>query len=376
MMGRALLIMVIAMYVVSLMISKNVSRTLGLQNDNVFNYNGRISARNMAESGIQVGLRQLAYTRTSRATIVRTMGGGVDSVMFKDTFYLGRSVVKISSVARIIDKSTRYALYRRDTSFACAVFVPKAWVPGNAIHGAVTTNNPTTISGSIIIDGRDHDTTGATVIAGSGTFGVWTTSTLTFQGSEMVGGTNIRRQDFAPSNPGDTSVVRQNQSSWGYPTTPDSVLGGAPNGYPEGTLKAVALSRVNGSQYVTDPTLLQMPLKGVTYIEPPSGVGWSAADITGSGILVVHNSTRDAVVKNVHGTFTGLVIVDDISHTNATLLIVGAVFGLTPVTSATNDFGNGNASILYSSSVIANVISAVKPDSVSTYANKVLAWWE
>ncbi len=376
MMGRALLISVIAMYVVSLMISKNVSRTLGLQSDNVFNYNERIAARNLAESGIEIGLRQLAYARYSRATIVRTMGNGIDSVTFLDTFYLGRSVVRITSVARLIDKSTRYALYRRDTSFTCAVFVPKASVPGNAIHGAVTTNNPTTVSGSIIIDGRDHDTTGATVISGSGTFGIWTTNSLTFQGSEMVGGTNIRRVDYAPSNPGDTSVVRWNQPSAGYPGSPDSVLGGAANGYPEGTLKAVALSGINGSQYATDPTLLRTPLRGVTYVELPSGGSWSAPDITGSGILVVHNAVKNAVVKNVHGIFTGLVIVDDISHTNATLLVVGAVFGLTPLTSATNDFGNGNATILYSSAVIGNVIAAVKPDSVSTYVNKVLAWWE
>ena len=175
MLGRALLLTVIAMYVVSLMISKNVSRTLGLQSDNVYNYNTRISARNLAESGIQIGLRQLAYARYSRAAIVRTVGNGIDSVKFKDTFYLGRSVVKITSTARIIDRSTWYALYRRDTSFTCAVFVPKAWVPGNSIHGAVTTNNPTTISGSIIIDGRDHDTTGSTVIAGSGVFGICAT---------------------------------------------------------------------------------------------------------------------------------------------------------------------------------------------------------
>jgi hypothetical protein len=376
MMGRALLITMAGMFIVSLMISNHVSRTLRTQNENAINYNDDLTARNLAHSGIQVGLRQLVYTPASRSTILRTMACGVDSITFKDTFYLGRSAIKITAVARLVDSSDLHALRMRATTFRSTVFVPKASIPGTSIHAAVTTHNPTSLHGSMTIDGRDHDTTGATVLDGLGTFGIWTTSTLLRQGNDKIGGTNIYRTDFTPAGPGDTCVVREGQSGSGYPGSPDSVLGGAANGYPEGKLKALAMSGVNGSRYVTDPSSLTTPFRGVTYVELPSGGRWNSASFSGSGVLVIHNSAKNAIANDVHGSFTGLVIVDNIAHLSTGTTIVGAVIGLTPAISATNDFGDGNARILYSSAAVANAIAAVKMDSVATYSNKILAWRE
>ena len=131
-------------------------------------------------------------------------------------------------------------------------------------------------------------------------------------------------------------------------------------GYAEGALKTIAQSGLNGSQYVTDPANLTFPLSGVTYAELPSGTPWQAVDFgNSSGILVVHNATTDAVVKNLNtGTFNGLIIADDLVHIHNTIL--GAVIALTPTPSEGNCIGNGNGDVLYSS----ETIQAITQDSI------------
>ncbi|MBI1804524.1 MAG: hypothetical protein HY033_12440 [Ignavibacteriae bacterium] len=374
MMGRALLFTILAMTLIFSIISVNMSRSTSIQSDNVARYFDRIHGRNLAQAGVNLGLRRLVYDRNSRASFTRTVSGADVSVSFQDTFYGGRSAIKIAATAALQDQSSPFSFLGRDVTFTSVAYVPKASVPRN-IRGAITTNNPTTTSGSMIVDGRDHDTLGVTVIAGQGVFGVWTSNTLTQTGSNKIGGTNMRSIDFAPSKPADTSIIRQNQLP--YPTSPDSVLGGPANGYPEGTLKAFAQSGAGGSQYTTDPSTLTYPLRGVTYVELPAGTDWQSCNITGSGILVVHNSTRTAFMKNVNtGPFRGIILCDDISHVNAGVTMIGAVVGLTRDPSTTNDFGNGNSQILFSSDAVANALGKIKIDSVATYTNKVLAWWE
>ena len=188
----------------------------------------------------------------------------------------------------------------------------------------------------------------------------------------------MRDSDIVPLKPADTSVVRANQPAGDYPGTPDSVLGGTAAGFPEGTLKSIALAGIAGSQYTTNPASLHYPLSGVTYVELPSGSMWNSPNINGSGILVVHDSTKDAIMKNMSpSTFVGLLICDDISHINSKFMIIGAVVGLTPDPSKTNEIGNGNSEILYSGDAIANAIATIKGEApVNTFSNKVLAWWE
>jgi hypothetical protein len=125
-------------------------------------------------------------------------------------------------------------------------------------------------------------------------------------------------------------------------------MGGTANGYPEGTLKTIALSGVNGSQYVTNPGLLNYPLQGVTYVEISSGSTWLPVNFgsNGRGILVVHNSATNAVMKNLNsGTFKGLIIADDMVHVH--MDIIGAIFLLTTGPSEGNCIGNGNGSLLF-----------------------------
>lgn len=240
--------------------------------------------------------------------------------------------------------------------------------------GAVTANGPIKTNGSITIDGRDHDMNG-NLIADTGTYGIFTASTYLQGGSSKVGGTehpdDQTSLDHAPAKPGDPSVIVENYSG-PMATTPDEVMGYSANG----TLKSKAQSGVNGSQYVTDPANLTFPLSGVTYVELPPGVVWNPVNLADStGILVVHNSAGNAVIKNINpsgpscGCFRGLIIADDIVHIHTK--IIGAIVSLTPGPSMGNVIGNGNGQVLYSSEALANAIEGIAPQSYT-----ILSWRE
>src|SRR5690242_20853534 len=65
------------------------------------------------------------------------------------------------------------------------------------IQGAVTASNTVTIRGTGMVDGRDHDTSGA-VIAVDGTKGVWTMDLIVMTGSATIGGTSAG-VDYSPT---------------------------------------------------------------------------------------------------------------------------------------------------------------------------------
>lgn len=235
-----------------------------------------------------------------------------------------------------------------------------------AVRAALTTNGPVATNGTITIDGRDHDIDGY-LILNKGTKGVFTASTYKQTGSSRVGGTDTETDpsfymDYYATKPGNPLVIETNvgptNPAWDIaatsaietmPATPDALMA-----YSAGTLKGVALSGMNGSQYTTDPATLTFPLSGVTYVELPSGQVWQDIDFgDSSGILVVHNSSRDALIKNLNsGLFRGLIIADDIVHIHMT--IIGAVISLTELPSQGNVIGNGSGEILFSREALAN----------------------
>ncbi len=232
------------------------------------------------------------------------------------------------------------ATYRGSTS-TIEVGVKRNKPGFGGVLGGVTSNGPIAVNGTLDIDGREHDLS-CNLIGGVGVPGVYTNSTFSQGGNGDVGG-YASGADYPLSNPGDPAVITQNgQDAF---DTPDGALG-----IDEGTLKYLAQSGIAGSQYVTDPTNLVLPLQGITYVELPDGDVWqSANDLTnGSGVLVVHNETTNAVLENTNGgTFTGLVITDDIVHLHNE--IIGALVTLTANPSSGNVLGNGTGSVCYSS---------------------------
>jgi len=313
-----------------------------------------------------MGLRRLADLPTWRAgfELMDVLNGKV-SVAVLDTLFNGRKVVRISATG-ITSYGTSFET--RTTSTAYVVKGPGP-IP---VIAAITTNAQTKSAGGLIIDGRDHDLSGG-LVANNGILGLYTTNSFTQTGSSAIGGTSGAKVDYAPSKFPDTSIVHSNQKyPGGFPTTPDSVAGGANNGYPEGTLKSFAKSKAGGSQYVTDPSTLKYPLSGITYVELSAGQTWSPK-LSGTGVLVVHSASGNAVFKQPSGTFTGLIIGDDVTNLSG-LAVLGAIVQISPNPTSVQ-IGTSNGSITYSRQAMLNATSLLQSGSNGSASN-VIAWWE
>lgn len=267
------------------------------------------------------------------------------------------------------------------TQTTYVAIIPPSSATTTAIQGSIASNSPIETKGNMVVDGRNHDMNGS-LVANTGTYGIWTTSTLSQSGSSKIGGTK-GSTDYAPSKPANSNTVKTSASfpSGSFPNSPDKVFGGSSAGFPEGTIKNFAISGANGSQYVTDPADLTTPLTGITYVELPSGGTWQSMSISGTGVLIVHNAAGNAIIKNLNsGTFKGIVIADDIIHVHTN--IYGAVVGLSPSPSDGNCLGSGNGSILYSKDAVNQAVATV--NSCSTSKNygfgktrlNVIGWYD
>jgi hypothetical protein len=362
--GRAIILLVVGIIMVSGTILYRIEAASSAIVANSAGYQKMQTARNVAQSGVNLALRQLETNSAWRTgfSSLKMLSGTAD-VTLADTSFAGVvHAIRVRSIASV----------QESTAISTAIcYFPQPMLPPD-LKGLVTMNGPGNINGNITLDAEDHNPWSTIVNPGKGTYGVWTTGASFVLGSasSKVGGT-ASGIDYAPSNPANPAVVLVGQPfPGGYPNTPDTVMGGPAAGYPEGTLKAVAQTGVAGSQYVTDPANLRYPLSGVTYVEMPVGSPtWTSATIDGSGILVVHNSSKNAMFKGASGAFSGIVIADDISLLHAQ--IWGALIGLTPTPSG-SVMGNGSAAAYYSRQSILNAVAMI---SDGTYL-RVIAWRE
>ena len=124
----------------------------------------------------------------------------------------------------------------------------------------------------MVIDGRNHDLN-LNVIPNSGKYGISSSVDFRNDDNAAIGGTH-GSIDYEPAYPEDQNIIEEFYTWEGdFPETPDEILG-----YPEGTLKGIAQSKLYGSQYIINPagkdiddSVLKFPLKGVTYIELTDG---------------------------------------------------------------------------------------------------------
>ncbi len=196
------------------------------------------------------------------------------------------------------------------------------------VNAAITARSEVTASGNITIDGRDHDHLGNLV--GTGVKAIKSCDAITQTGNSRIGGDGT-----APAKNVSDPIIEDYVSDGGYPETPEQLLG-----LPENAL----------NQFKTS-VMPSLPFSGVVYFVPPSD-NFNMPNLQGSrGILIVHNDDCTGKINNFDGDFTGLIIADQVHHINAGAQIIGAVYTLSQQ-SGTNAFGNGNADILYSSSVI------------------------
>ncbi len=238
------------------------------------------------------------------------------------------------------------------------VVYAKVSVPTISERGAIVSAYDVETLGNITVDGRDHDLAGN--YTGVGTKGIVTNMTYSHGGSSDIGGTDDFGTDVSPTrNAAQIATVVDEGAGFPVPPGPDEALGMA-----SGTLEAMAKSGAGGSQYVTDPGELTIPMSGVTYVHLACGETWQSMDMGASeGVLVVHSDCKDATIKNLNGgTFKGILIADDIVHIHND--IIGMVMQISDVWGPGHGrcIGNGSGRVLYSSIAISQALSSLSAD--------------
>ena len=353
-MSKYLFIIILGAFLTYSVISLTQNSTISSSTDNSVDFYSYTQSREVAKSTMQMVMSYLADDPDWRSTSTKSVNcfNGEASYYVRDTIYDGADLIKF-----YVDGSFN-GIHSK-----IAAYVDKFPLIPPALRGAISTNNPVRTLGALIIDGRNHKLDESLVLE-SGTYAIWTTSTIDQSGTSTYGGT-YKALDIPLQKPADPRVILTNQV-WpgGYPDTPDSVLGGTAYGYPHGMLKSLAMSSINGSQYTTDPSTLSHPLSGITFVELTTATPhnkWEDADVTGSGILVIHNDALNARVWNMEaGTFKGLIIADDLVHVHTT--VVGAIIVLTPSPSSGNTIGNSDGAVLYSTEAIRFALSQTEVD--------------
>ena len=356
-----------------LSINLNNKLTAGTENS-VKNYN-TMQSRNIANSMAEMIISGINDSTSWRVTTPeeKNFFGGVATYRFIDTVITTDTLIKISVTGNFNDYETNITVFTEKPS---AGFVP------TVVRGAWTANGPlnNTIS-DMYIDGRDYDSFG-NIISGNGVHGVSTSVTFENIENAKIGGTH-NHVDYPMQYPEDPNVIEENYN-WGgeFPTTPDAVLG-----IPEGTLKSIAQSGQDGSQYVTDPEDLNLPLSGITYVEINDDDDNDDDDndddndddddkidmkkTQSKGILVCHNSsgtTRIKQIKLKNYPFKGLIIGDYMFHFH--LDVHGAIILLSQnLETKKKCSGNKDHEVLYSSEIIKNATSILGISSVEGTQN-------
>lgn len=362
--GRAIILLVVGIIVISGTILYRIEAGSTAIVANSVGYYKKQSARNIAQTGVNLALRKLGSNSSWRTSswVVNVFDGKTEVTAY-DTSYAGvKKAIGVRSIATFQDSVAVSTVF---------CYFPQPLLPPD-FKGLLTLNAPNQTGGTVTVDGRDHNVFDAiNVNATKGTYGIWTTGASFSQtGSSKIGGT-VSGGDWPPALPAPAGTIQLGQVfPGGFPGTPDSMMGGSPAGYDEGTLKSIAQSGVAGSQYVTDPLALSMPLSGVTYVEMPiASPSWSGGTLSGIGILVVHNTAKTAVLKTSTGTFAGIILADDLTNFHTTFWGGIGVLTSAPVGNA---LGTGSPCLYYSRDAI---LKAVGMLSNGTGLN-VIAWWE
>lgn len=334
-------------------------------------------ALNIAEAGIAAAVTELNANRDYDGGGIGTVSGSLNSGTYSVTCAATGTPDEYSLTVNATFTTVKKGIQ---------VIVALATTPVTAhVRGAITANGPVQTLGSIQVDGRDWNYTN-TAIVGPGTNGISSRSTVTVGGASSVGGNGLAPIVNAPAASG---VFEQNavwgdgidndhdgstdeeaydgvdndgdgridEDTIGYPTSPDAALGFAPNTLKE-TAQAQGTYVTSKAQY--DALLAanggNLPGGKVIYLDfdslNPTAFGPAMND--DPSIIVMHNAAGNALMKDLHGQFKGLIMADDIVHVNGDATILGAIWSFSPFTHG-NAYGNGAAIVRFSSAVLANL---------------------
>ncbi len=297
----------------------------------------RIADQERAFYGAEAGIyRQFYELKVSAITsLTGTLNAGTFSVSYATVYNNSQSSSTTNLTAggqslSVLTPAYGIAAMGTAGTMTRAITVQTLAIPPY-VGGAATVNSSVTTSGNIVIDGRDHNADGS-LTGDPGVDGISCAGTITQTGSSTIGGNGN-----APASPALPSSMEQLVNP--FPSTqPWDILG-----------VSQAWFQANVPVHDTPPPAGS---SGIYYYTPPSGT-WNPVDLgNSSGILIVHNADNTATMKNLNGTFTGLIISDQITHINGTATIYGAVITTNQVG---NTLGNGNALVAYSSSVLSGL---------------------
>ena len=195
------------------------------------------------------------------------------------------------------------------------------------VRAAVMANDDATITGNIVIDGRDHDSTG-TLTGGSGVYAMSLRGELDFGSSAAGVYAHMDPTEYS-KNSYTSTQIQESMPADSFSGTPEEFFGVAPGALDE-----------------FKTTVLTPPFHGLVYVTETVDVH----DLgNSSGILIVHNSASTAEVHINAGTFKGLLLCDVMKNYEAD--VIGAVVS---IGKEEHNFGTGG-NILYSSQVLSNL---------------------
>ncbi len=260
-------------------------------------------------------------------------------------------------------RSTATTAKGKPATVEVIALVPPA-IPINSapVRGAVTARAKVEVSGSITIDGREHDTS-CGLTGESGTYAVSTTDSCTVDGSAVIGGNGQEPIDWKiysskkhPDIAIHQAVAQELAPNGAMFDSPEAFLG-----LPAGALDAYKFS---------SPTL-DPDFRGVRY-DTCALVGPVDFGALAGGLLIVHNGSTTAQLKVNGGTFRGLIICDDIIKLNGNLTVHGAIVVLK--NSNVSFKGLGSTTICYSSQILTH-LNDFCGDEVRNLINEI-SWKE
>lgn len=311
-------ITIMALVMITYRITNDTTKSVKKRKENINAFNIAEAGKEFALAGLRSG-KQVPFP-DSTVTFYKKMpfASGFYSVTCHGDAAL--DTITITSTGTIGDQT---AILEARCLIKYNDFTVKA-----SIDAAITTRSDVTALGNITIDGRDHDSNGNMI--GTGTKAIKSCGAITQSGNSIIGGDGT-----APAKKVTDPIIEDFISAGGYPETPEQLLG----------LPAGALNQFRTSKFPS------IPFTGLVYYVPPND-SFNVPDLKGSeGILIIHNDDCDAKIMNFNGLFKGLIIADQVHHVNSGAKIIGAIVTLSKEP-GTNAFGNGNADILYSSTVI------------------------
>lgn len=300
-----------------------------------------VSALNIAEAGKERLYAEIRYNeyqplKESEITVYSDVAfnNGTYTVSYKSN--AAADTMDVTSVGTLDNSQTTIR-----TTIAIRPDMP---IPVPAVRGAVSARSTVEITGTIAIDGRDHDPyCNAT---GAGIYGVSTTDSISVAGNAGIGGNGMDVKTHNQLLTNIETVAEQAATSDTMFNSPESFL---------------SISAADLAQYKSSESDLDCPFHGFIY-KTCDEVGPLNLDSSG-GVLIVHNATGDAELEITTGVFKGLIIADRIPLVSGNTVIHGAVVALQDSLVVIN--GVGSPRICYCSEIIENLVD---------YCNNIKNW--